>query len=52
MLWKAGEVRWFTNFNSRPCERGDEIVEDVLENREYFNSRPCERVDRTDGPQL
>lgn len=32
-------------FNSRPCERGDALLETVIIAICCFNSRPCERGD-------
>ena len=34
-----------TDFNSRPCERGDTCAPSLRERLHYFNSRPCERGD-------
>ena len=41
--WSCPPCR--TNFNSRPCERGDPRLSTAARWMLYFNSRPCERGD-------
>ena len=41
--WTMRFASLVTNFNSRPCERGDPTPSPSWKNTSYFNSRPCER---------
>ena len=45
--WRCGPIT--INFNSRPCERGDQGRHQYHPGPTNFNSRPCERGDKISG---